>query len=140
MVSLPELWTQPSFPEFVDWLIRWTPALSSPLLFVPETELGETPALPPGLQRMPGCPSTQVTLRSDPSPCNPLLSLPCLPSTLQGPQTGLSKVSWYAVVCLHIIAMAIIYIFVLKSFPSNGPATNYILQARLGPLDHCFIL
>ena len=24
LVTLPELWSQPSFPEFVDWLIRFS--------------------------------------------------------------------------------------------------------------------
>ena len=65
LVTLPELWSQPSFPEFVNWLIRLGSFLSSnPHLLDPGTERENLQLLHLGQMRMLGFHSMQVFFSS----------------------------------------------------------------------------
>ena len=73
LVTLPELWSQPSFPEFVNWLIRLGSHISSNAhlleiinhhLLDPGTERENLQPLHLGQMRMLGFHSTQVFFSS----------------------------------------------------------------------------
>ena len=65
LVTLPELWSQPSFPEFVNWLIRLGSHISSNANFLdPGTERENLQPLHLGQMRMLGFHSTQVFFSS----------------------------------------------------------------------------
>ena len=100
LVTLPELWSQPSFPEFVNWLIRLGSHHSSNAhlleiinhrLLDPGTERGNLQLLHLGQMRMLGFHSTQVFFSSFEKRGIKfsgiiflLTSVPCVRSSLHG--------------------------------------------------------